>query len=82
MSRCAASHSNPIIVTDLVSCPPSAAALARSADPTKGFEANMQITDGRGSASTDFLGDYKGIGVSGNDVLDSASCRIGTDEAL
>jgi hypothetical protein len=42
---------------------------ARSADPTKGFEANMQITDGRGSASTSFLGDYKGIVVSGNDVL-------------
>jgi hypothetical protein len=42
---------------------------ARSADPTKGFEANVQITDGRGSANTDFLGDYKGIVVSGNDVL-------------
>ena len=42
---------------------------ARSADPTKGFEANMQITDGRGSANTSFLGDYKGIVVSGNDVL-------------
>jgi hypothetical protein len=42
---------------------------ARSADPTKGFEANMQITDGRGSGNTDFLGDYKGIAVSGPDVL-------------
>ncbi|HXU00636.1 MAG TPA: sialidase family protein [Polyangia bacterium] len=42
---------------------------ARSADPTKGFEPNMQITDGHGSANTDFLGDYKGIAVSGNDVL-------------
>jgi hypothetical protein len=42
---------------------------ARSADPTKGFEPNMQITDGRGSGNTDFLGDYKGIAVSGSDVL-------------
>jgi hypothetical protein len=42
---------------------------ARSADPTKGFEANLQITDGRGSANTGFLGDYKGIVVSGPDVL-------------
>jgi hypothetical protein len=42
---------------------------ARSADPTKGFEPNMQITDGHGSGNTDFLGDYKGIAVSGNDVL-------------
>jgi len=42
---------------------------ARSVDPTKGFEKNIQITDGRGSANTDFLGDYKGIAVSGNDVL-------------
>jgi hypothetical protein len=42
---------------------------ARSADPTKGFEANMQITDGHGSGNTDFLGDYKGIAISGNDVL-------------
>jgi hypothetical protein len=42
---------------------------ARSADPTKGFEPNIQITDGRGSGSTDFLGDYKGIAVQGSDVL-------------
>jgi len=42
---------------------------ARSVDPTKGFEKNIQITDGRGSASASFLGDYKGIAVSGNDVL-------------
>jgi len=42
---------------------------ARSADPTKGFEANMQITDGHGSGNTDFLGDYKGIAISGADVL-------------
>jgi hypothetical protein len=42
---------------------------ARSADPTKGFEPNLQVTDGRGSGSTDFLGDYKGLVVSGPDVL-------------
>ena len=27
------------------------------------------MTDGRGSGNTDFLGDYKGIAVSGPDVL-------------
>jgi hypothetical protein len=42
---------------------------ARSADPTQGFEPNLQITDGRGSANTDFLGDYKGLAVQGKDVL-------------
>jgi hypothetical protein len=42
---------------------------ARSNDPTKGFEPNVQVTDGHGSGNTDFLGDYKGIVVSGNDVL-------------
>jgi Neuraminidase (sialidase) len=42
---------------------------ARSADPTKGFEPNLQVTDGHGSANTDFLGDYKGIVVQGPDVL-------------
>ncbi|HKP62953.1 MAG TPA: sialidase family protein, partial [Polyangiales bacterium] len=42
---------------------------ARSADPTKGFEPNIQVTDGSGSGSTDFLGDYKGIAVQGSDVL-------------
>jgi hypothetical protein len=42
---------------------------ARSADPEKGFEPNIQVTDGRGSGSTDFLGDYKGIVVQGSDVL-------------
>ena len=42
---------------------------ARSADPSAGFEANVQVTDGRGSANTDFLGDYKGIAVQGSDVL-------------
>lgn len=42
---------------------------ARSADPTKGFEPNVQVTDGRGSGNTDFLGDYKSIVVQGADVL-------------
>lgn len=42
---------------------------ARSADPTKGFEPNIQVTDGRGTGKTDFLGDYKGIVVQGADVL-------------
>jgi hypothetical protein len=42
---------------------------ARSSDPTKGFEPNIQVTDGHGSGSTDFLGDYKGIVVQGDDVL-------------
>ena len=42
---------------------------ARSDDPTKGFEPNVQVTDDHGSGSTDFLGDYKGIVVQGSDVL-------------
>ena len=42
---------------------------ARSADPTRGFEPNLQVTDGRGSAQTEFLGDYKGLVVQGSDVL-------------
>jgi hypothetical protein len=42
---------------------------ARSADPTQGFEPNIQVTDGRGPATSDFLGDYKGIIVQGPDVL-------------
>jgi Neuraminidase (sialidase) len=42
---------------------------ARSADPTAGFEPNIQVTDGHGSGATDFLGDYKGIVVQGPDVL-------------
>jgi hypothetical protein len=42
---------------------------ARSADPTLGFEPNVQVTDGSGSANTDFLGDYKGLVVQGSDVL-------------
>jgi hypothetical protein len=41
----------------------------RSADPTQGFEPNLQVTDGRGSAATSFLGDYKGVAVQGSDVL-------------
>ena len=27
------------------------------------------MTDGRGSANTDFLGDYKGLAIIGSDVL-------------
>ena len=42
---------------------------ARSADPEKGFEKNIEITEKRGSGQTDFLGDYKGIVVSGDDVI-------------
>ena len=44
---------------------------ARSADPTKGFEANVKVNDATGGATnaTDFLGDYKGIVVQGSDVL-------------
>lgn len=42
---------------------------ARSADPTVGFEPNLQVTDGHGGAATSFLGDYKGIAVQGADVL-------------
>jgi hypothetical protein len=42
---------------------------ARSADPEKGFEPNIQVTDDHGTGSTDFLGDYKGIVVQGADVL-------------
>jgi hypothetical protein len=42
---------------------------ARSSDPSKGFEPNLQVSDGRGSGDTDFLGDYKSIVVQGDDVL-------------
>jgi hypothetical protein len=42
---------------------------ARSADPTQGFEPNIQVTDGSGSAASDFVGDYKGLAVLGSDVL-------------
>lgn len=41
----------------------------RSADPEKGFEPNIEITEDRGSGQTDFLGDYKGIVVSGDNVV-------------
>jgi hypothetical protein len=42
---------------------------ARSNDPTKGFEPNLQVTDAHGTAALDFLGDYKGIVVQNSDVL-------------
>jgi hypothetical protein len=42
---------------------------ARSADPTEGFEPNIQVTDGEGTTNVDFLGDYKGLVVQGSDVL-------------
>ena len=42
---------------------------ARSADPTQGFEPNIQVTDGSGTAATDFVGDFKGVSISGSDVL-------------
>jgi hypothetical protein len=42
---------------------------ARSADPEKGFEKNVEITEERGNGDLDFLGDYKGIVVSGEDVI-------------
>ena len=37
-------------------------------DPSKGFEPNVEVTDGRGAAAN-FLGDYKGITIQGNDVI-------------
>jgi len=42
---------------------------ARSADPRKGFEPSIQVTDQPGTAQLGFLGDYKGIAISGTDVL-------------
>ncbi len=42
---------------------------ARSADPTQGFEPNVQVTDGSGAATSDFIGDFKGVAVLGSDVL-------------
>ncbi len=42
---------------------------ARSADPTQGFEANVQVTDGSGTANRDFIGDFKGLAILGSDVL-------------
>jgi hypothetical protein len=41
---------------------------ARSANPSQGFEKNLQVNDGGGSVSG-FLGDYKGITISGKDVI-------------
>jgi hypothetical protein len=41
---------------------------ARMTDPAKGFEPNVEVTDGRGAAQS-FLGDYKGIAIQGNDVV-------------
>jgi hypothetical protein len=37
-------------------------------DPTKGFEANVQVNDKSGPIVSDIL-DYKGIAVYGNDVF-------------
>jgi hypothetical protein len=42
---------------------------ARSADPTQGFEPNLQVTDGSGPATSDFIGDFKGVAILGSDVL-------------
>ena len=42
---------------------------ARSADPRQGFEPSIQVTDQPGTANVGFLGDYKGIAISGTDVL-------------
>jgi len=42
---------------------------ARSADPEKGFEKNIEITEERGTGDLDFLGDYKGVVVQGEDVV-------------
>jgi hypothetical protein len=42
---------------------------ARSANPSEGFEANVQVTDESGSMPGGFLGDYKGITISGTDVI-------------
>jgi hypothetical protein len=42
---------------------------ARAADPTQGFEPNVQVTDGSGTANRDFIGDFKGVAVLGSDVL-------------
>jgi hypothetical protein len=42
---------------------------ALSANPTMGFEPNIEVTDMRGPANQEFLGDYKSIAISGNDVV-------------
>jgi len=41
---------------------------ARSANPLQGFEKNVKVNDGGGSVSG-FLGDYKGIAISGKDIV-------------
>jgi len=41
---------------------------ARSADPSQGFEKNVKVNDGSGDVAG-FLGDYKGIAISGSDVI-------------
>jgi hypothetical protein len=42
---------------------------ARSADPAQGFEKSIEITEQRGTGDLDFLGDYKGVVVQGEDVV-------------
>ncbi len=42
---------------------------ARSEDPREGFDPVVQVTDQAGTADVGFLGDYKGIAISGPDVL-------------
>ncbi|MEY4512804.1 MAG: hypothetical protein RLZZ450_4926 [Pseudomonadota bacterium] len=41
---------------------------ARMVDFSKGFEANVEVSDKRGP-TRDFLGDFKGIGVQGRDIV-------------
>ena len=41
----------------------------RSEDPREGFEDEIEVTDQAGTANIGFLGDYKGIAISGTDVL-------------
>jgi hypothetical protein len=66
VDRCGRVHT---VWTDLRNGNQNEVWYARSADPTQGFEPNIQVTDGHGTASSDFLGDYKGIVVQGPDVL-------------
>ena len=41
---------------------------ARSSNPSEGFEKNVKVNDGGGNVAG-FLGDYKGIAISGSDVV-------------
>jgi hypothetical protein len=41
---------------------------ARSASPSQGFEKNVKVNDASGNVAG-FLGDYKGITISGSDVV-------------